>query len=362
MWRGVLPWPRRTRRSSPGRSKKSAAATRPKTPLNGQIAIVAGATRGCGRGIARGLAEAGALVYCTGRSVRGQPSPYGRPETIDDTAAMINDAGGRPSRSGSITRSKRRSPRCIARVVRKHRRLDILVDCVAGEDPLMAQWGSFWKTDFTNADAIFRHALTSHLITAKHAAPAMIKRRRGLIVEVTEADILGAGGNPMSQTVKLALKGAALNMAAELKPHGVAAVSVTPGFLRSEKMLENFRVTEQNWRDGGKTDRNFLESESPLFIGRGVAALAADPRLMQHSGQLLSSWELGRRYRVTDADGRRPDWGRIAIDCSGLPPWMLDLFRDGSAMQIAWLGDLRRRTQSFLRQLPPVKEAAGNPA
>lgn len=343
--------PTRTRRSSPGRSKKSAAATRPKTPLNGQIAIVAGATRGCGRGIARGLAEAGALVYCTGRSVRGQPSPYGRPETIDDTAAMINDAGGTAVAVRVDHTIEAEVAALIARVVRKHRRLDILVDCVAGEDPLMAQWASFWKTDFTNADAAFRQALTSHLITAKHAALAMIKRRRGLIVEVTEADILGAGGNPMSQTVKLALKGAALNMAAELKPHGVTAVSVTPGFLRSEKMLENFGVTEQNWRDGGKTDRNFLESESPLFIGRGVAALAADPRLMQHSGQLLSSWELGRRYRVTDADGRRPDWGRITIDCTGLPPWMLELFRDGSAMQIAWLGDVRRRTQSFLRQI-----------
>ena len=320
-------------------------------PLTGHVGIVAGATRGCGRGIARGLAEAGALVYCTGRSVRGQPSPYGRPETIDETAEMITAAGGEAVAVRVDHTIEAEVAALVANVVRKHRRFDIVVDCVAGEEPLMGQWGSFWKADYTNADTVFRQALTSHLIMAKHAALAMIKRRRGLIVEVTESDILGAGGNPMSQTVKLALKATALNMAAELKPHGVAAVSVTPGFLRSEKMLEGFGVTEENWRDGGKKDRNFLESESPLFVGRGIAALAADPRLMEHSGQLLSSWELGRRYRVTDYDGRRPDWGRLKIDMSGLPPFLVQLFRDGTELQLAWLNGITRRTKSFSRQI-----------
>ena len=344
--------PTRTRRSSPKRSKTPAAPRRPQAPLKGQIAIVAGATRGCGRGIARGLAEAGALVYCTGRSVRGQPSPYGRPETIDETAEMISAAGGQAVAVRVDHTIEAEVAALIARVVRTHRRLDIVVDCVAGEDPLLKQWASFWEADLTQADTAFRQALTSHIITAKHAALAMIKRKRGLIVEVTESDLLGAGGNPMSATVKVALKMLALNMAAELKPHGVAAVSATPGFLRSEAMLQGFGVTEENWRDGGEKDKNFLESESPLFLGRGLAALAADPGIMKQSGQLLSSWALGRKYRVTDYDGRRPDWGRLKIDFSGLPPFLVELFRDGSAMQIAWLADVRRRTQAFRRQLP----------
>ena len=137
----------------------------------------------------------------------------------------------------------------------------------------MAQWGSFWTANLRDGEAILRQALLSHIITARHAAPLMIRRRRGLIVEVTESDILMAGGNPLSQSVKLALKGLALNMAAELKQHGVAAIAITPGFLRSEAMLEGLGVTEANWRDAGKQDKNFLESESPLFVGRAVAAL-----------------------------------------------------------------------------------------
>ena len=339
------------RRPAPARSKKLAAPRRVTKPLNGQIAIVAGATRGCGRGIARGLAEAGALVYCTGRSVPGQPSPYGRPETIDETAEMIAAEGGKAVAARVDHTVEAEVANLIARVVRQHRRLDIVVDCVAGEEPLMKQWGSFWQADLTHADTVFRQALTSHIITAKHAAIAMVKRRRGLIVEVTESDIMGAGGNPMSSTVKVALKMLALNLAAELKPHGVSAVSATPGFLRSEAMLDGLGVTEANWRDAGKRDANFLESESPLFLGRGIAALAADPEVLKASGQLLSSWALGRKYGVTDYDGRRPDWGRLKIDMSGLPPSLLQLFNDGIEMQLAWLAAVRRRTQTFRRQI-----------
>jgi NAD(P)-dependent dehydrogenase (short-subunit alcohol dehydrogenase family) len=219
---------------------------------------------------------------------------------------------------------------------------------------MMGQWGSFWQADLKNADAIFRQALTSHIITAKHAAPIMIRNRRGLIVEVTESDLLAGGGNPMSQVVKVALKVLALNMAAELKGHGVAAVAITPGFLRSESMLQGFGVTERNWRDGGTTDPNFLESESPLFVGRAVAALAGDPQVLEHTGQLLSSWELGRRYRFTDYDGRRPDWGNLAIDWSRLPPTLVDLFRTGTALQYAWLITLADRTRRFRDKLPPA--------
>jgi hypothetical protein len=186
------------------------------------------------------------------------------------------------------------------------------------------------------------------MITAKHAAPLMIAKRRGLIVEVTENDVLGAGGNPLSQTVKLALKGLALNMATELRPDDVAAVAITPGFLRSESMLQGFGVTEDNWRDGGRKDKNFLESESPLFVGRAVAALAADPDVLERSGHLFSSWDLANHYGFTDADGRRPDWGAFKPDFSKHPGWLIDLIDTGFRLQLDWLNALARRTERYI--------------
>ena len=249
----------------------------------------------------------------------------------------------------------------FTRVAREHGRLDVLVNSIAGEDPLMAQWCSFWKTDLRNAEAALRQSLPSHIITAKHAAPYMIRSHRGLIVEVTENDVLSAGGNPVTQTVKFALKGLALNMAAELRPYGVAAVSITPGFLRSETMLERFGVTEATWRDGGKKDKNFLESESPLFVGRAVVALAADPAILKRSGGLLSSWEIGREFRFKDADGRRPDWGTIQIDFSKHPEQLLGLMKTTSEIQLRWLSALTRKTKHFLTQLPRERHASPRP-
>ena len=325
--------------------------------LAGAVAVVAGATRGAGRGIARALGEAGAAVYCTGRSVRGNRSPYNRPETVEETAEMISAAGGSAVALRVDHTVEAEVEALFQRVERECGRLDVLVNSIAGEDPLMAQWCSFWKTDLKNAEAALRQSLLSHIITAKHAAPYMIRNRRGLIVEVTENDVLSAGGNPVTQTVKLALKGLALNMAAELRPHCVTAVSITPGFLRSETMLERFGVTEETWRDGGKKDKNFLESESPLFVGRAVVALAGDPLILERSGQLFSSWELGREYRFTDVDGRRPDWGAIEIDFSMHPPQLLQLMRTGSEIQLRWLSELTRRTKRFLGQLPQTTVA-----
>lgn len=321
--------------------------------MNGHVAVVAGATRGAGRGIARALGEAGATVYCTGRSVRGYPSAYRRPETIDETAEMIVAAGGTaiPVRVDHTVESEVEA--LFKRIDREQGRLDVLVNSIAGEEPMMAQWTSFWKTDLRNGEAVLRQSLLSHIITAKHATPWMIRNGRGLIVEVTENDALMAGGNPLSQSVKLALKGLALNMAAELKPYGVAAVAITPGFLRSEAMLERKGVTEANWRDAGRKDRNFLESESPLFVGRAVAALAKDDRVLARSGQLLSSWELAREYGFTDVDGRRPDWGALEIDFSKLPPTLLELMRTGAHLQLEWLAAVSARTKRFLAQLPP---------
>ncbi len=324
--------------------------------LAGRVAVVAGATRGAGRGIARALGEAGAIVYCTGRSVKGSPSPYKRPETIDETAAMIVAAGGTsiPVRVDHTLESEVEA--LFARIDREHGRLDVAVNSVAGEDPLAGPYGWFWDADLTNAAKALENSLLSHIITAKHAAKLMIRQRRGLIVEITEGDSLGAGGNPVKQVVKLALKGNALAMATELYPHGVAAVAITPGFLRSESMLERFGVTEKNWRTGGEKDKNFLTSESPLYVGRAVAALAADPKIMTRTGQLFSSWELAREYGFTDYDGTRPDWGRLKIDFSGMPPDFLAYFRIGNQLTLEWLDRVTTRLESFGKQLP--KEAS----
>jgi NAD(P)-dependent dehydrogenase (short-subunit alcohol dehydrogenase family) len=354
-----------TRKAGPGRRSRTDAArsidarTRrvavPRTfnpPLSGHVAVVAGATRGAGRGIARALGEAGAIVYCTGRSVRGNPSPYGRPETIEETAGLITSAGGTAIAVRVDHTIESEVEAFFGRIDREHGRLDVLVNSIAGEEPMMAQWNSFWKTNLKDGEAILRQALLSHIITAKHAVPLMIRRRRGLIVEVTEGDFLMAGGNPLTQAVKLALKGLAFNMAAELKPHGVASIAIVPGYLRSETMLERYGVTEANWRDAGRKNKNFLESESPLFVGRAVAALAQDANILARSGQLHSSWEVGREYGLTDADGRRPDWGAIDIDFSQLPPTLLEHMRTSTAIQLAWLDAVSKRTKRFLARLP----------
>ena len=323
------------------------------TPLKGRIALVAGATRGAGRGIARALGEAGATVYCTGRSVKGKPSPYRRPETIDETAAMISAAGGRAIAVRVDHTNEAEVKALFRRILRAHKRIDVVVDSVAGEHPLMKKYGFLWQADLTTADAIFRQALISRIITAKQAALAMMPAKRGLIVEVTENDMIGGGGNPMSQTVKMAQKLLPLFWAAELAPRHITVMAVTPGFLRSESMLEHFGVTEENWREAGKKDPNFLESESPLFVGRAIAALAADPKVHARTGMLFSSWDLARDYRVSDYDGRRPDWGRHKIDFSVLPPAWVDLFRRGADLELAWLTTLAARTRKFRKKIPP---------
>jgi NAD(P)-dependent dehydrogenase (short-subunit alcohol dehydrogenase family) len=339
-------------------AKRTAQA---RTPLTGRVAVVAGATRGAGRGIARALGEAGAIVYCTGRSVKGSPSPYNRPETIDETAEMIAASGGTaiPVRVDHSVENEVEA--LFAQVDREQGRIDIVVDSVGGEDPLMGAYGWFWDADLTNTSKALENSLLSHVITAKHAARAMMRAKNGLIVEVTENNLMGAGGNPAGQIVKLGLKGLALNWAAELQPHGVAIVAITPGFLRSESMLEHFGVTEKNWRDGGKKDKNFLESESPLYVGRAVAALAGEPKILKRTGQLFSSWELAREYKFTDADGRRPDWGRLKIDFGKRWSELLEYIRIGNTLQLQWLETVTKRSKSFAKQLPrqPGSKKAG---
>jgi NAD(P)-dependent dehydrogenase (short-subunit alcohol dehydrogenase family) len=312
--------------------------------LTGHVAVVAGATRGAGRGIARALGEAGATVYCTGRSTRGHPSPYNRPETIEETAEMVTALGGR-GLAVRVDHSRETEVQAFfARLAREHHRLDVLVNSIGGESPLLGGWASFWKTDLQTGSEALQQSLLSHLATAKHATPIMIKRRRGLIVEVSEGDtVFGGGGNALTDVVKSALKGFAARMAGELYSYGITAVSITPGFLRSESMLQHFGVTEANWRDAGKKDKYFLVSESPLFVGRAVAALAADPKALERSGDILSSWELAREYGFTDADGSRPDWG------AHFGQAMLEAgFLDGFRRHGAFLERMNRRMSQYL--------------
>ena len=333
-------------------AKLAAPKRRDGKPLAGRVAVVAGATRGAGRGIARGLGEAGATVYCTGRSVRGNPSPYGRRETIDETAELIAAAGGTaiPVRVDHTVESQVAA--LFDRVQRDHGRLDVVADSVAGEDPVLGPWTSLEDTDLTNAPRALEQSLLSHVITAKHAARVMARSpkargaARGLIVEVSEFDLFfGGGGNIIAALAKTGLKNLAVLLAEELRKHHIAAVSITPGYLRSESMLEGYGVTEANWRDGAKKDPNFLASESPLFVGRAVAALAGDPKVFERTGQILSSWELAREYGFTDENGERPDWGKHGAEV--VYP-SLTWLREGIERQVEWLDALSARAKGYL--------------
>jgi NAD(P)-dependent dehydrogenase (short-subunit alcohol dehydrogenase family) len=281
--------------------------------LDGRVALVAGATRGAGRGIAIALGEQGATVYCTGRSVRGHlASGANRPETIDDTAELVTAAGGKgiAVRCDHTIESEVRA--LVDRVRREQGHLDVLVNDVWGGDALTEFGKTFWQVNVANGRTMIDQAIWSHILTSHHAAPLMFDRGdrgTGLIAEITDGDSYGYRGNIFYDLVKSSVIRLAFIQARELRKLDVAAVAVTPGFLRSEFMLEHFGVTADTWRDGAKKDPNFLASESPLYVGRGIAALAADPDVKQKSGKVFASWTLANEYGFTDADGSRPDWG-----------------------------------------------------
>lgn len=283
-------------------------------PLAGKVALVAGATRGAGRGIAVMLGEAGAVVYCTGRSTRGNPSDLRRPETIEETAEMVSARGG----TGIPVRVDHTDPQQVQQLMDRIRqeqdgRLDILVNDIWGGEQL-TRWGTpFWEYPLEEALLMQKRAVWTHLITSYYAVPLMIARKQGLIIEITDGTDYRYRGDVYYSLAKIAPIHLAAAMARELRSWNIAVIAVTPGFLRSEEMLDHFGVTEANWRDAVQSGKphaeHFGESETPYLIGRGIAALSADPHVMRKSGQALGSWDLADEYGFADIDGRRPHWG-----------------------------------------------------
>ena len=281
----------------------------PDRSLRDQVAVVAGATRGAGRGIARMLGAAGATVYCTGRSARGRPATPGRPETIEETAELVTAEGGRGIAIRTDHTVEAEVERLFARVRAEAGRLDVLVNDIWGGDAL-TEWGTpFWELSTAQGFVLLERAVHTHIITSRHGAPLMIERNAGLIVEVTDGDTFGYRGNLFYDLAKNAVVRLAYAMAGDLHAHGVTALALTPGFLRSEHVLDSFGVTEANWRDAIEKDPYFAESETPCLVGRVVAALAVDPDVARKGGRLFAAWTLAKEYGIDDVDGRRPDWG-----------------------------------------------------
>ena len=282
------------------------------------MALVAGATRGAGRGIAVELGAAGATVYVTGRTTRTQASEYGRPETIEETAARVTEAGG----EGVAMRVDHLVPseveELVARIRTERGRLDVLVNDIWGGEKLFEWNKAVWEHDLANGLRLLRLAVDTHLITAHHALPLLIAKPGGLLVEVTDGTAeYNADHYRLSVFYDLA-KTAAIRMAwghaKDLAPRGATAVSITPGWMRSEMMLDNYGVTDENWRDAAAKSPHFVISESPRFVGRAVVALAADPDRARWTGRSLSSGGLAKVYGFTDVDGSRPDCWRYMTE------------------------------------------------
>ncbi|MEW2250031.1 SDR family oxidoreductase [Streptomyces sp. NPDC006975] len=287
-------------------------------PLDGKVALVAGATRGAGRGIAVELGAAGATVYVTGRSTRARRSEYDRPETIEDTADLVTAAGG----TGIAVPADHLDPAqvraVIDRIDEERGRLDVLVNDIWGGETLFEWDTPVWEHDLDNGLRLLRLAVDTHAITSHHALPLLLRRPGGLVVEMTDGTAEYNGvtyrNSFFYDLAKTAVLRMGFSLGRELGPRGATALALTPGWMRSEIMLDAFGVREENWRDALERVPHFAISETPRFVGRAVAALAADPDVARFNGQSLSSGGLARVYGFTDLDGSRPDAWRYLVE------------------------------------------------
>lgn len=286
--------------------------------LEGKVALVAGATRGAGRGIARELGAAGAIVYCTGRSTKQQRSEMNRPETIEETAELIEHDGGRaiPVRVDHL--DPKQVEALVSKIEKEQGRLNVLVNDIWGGDHFI-QWNTpVWEHSLENGLRMLHLAIDTHIITNHFALPLLIKNKGGLVVEITDGI---AEYNDKNYRVSLfydlaktSVVRMAWSLAQELKPHECTALALSPGWLRSEQMLDNYGVSEENWRDATKIQPHFIITETPRYVGRAVAHLAADAHIARWNGQSLSSGQLAKIYGFTDVDGSQPDAWRYLVE------------------------------------------------
>ena len=286
--------------------------------LEGKVALVAGATRGAGRGIAVELGAAGAMVYLTGRTTRTQRSEYNRPETIEETAELVQHAGGRGIAVQVDHLDPAQVQALVARIEREQSRLDVLVNDVWGADFLIEWNVPVWEHSLERGLRMLRLAIDTHIITSHFALPLLIKNPGGLVVEMTDgtADYNNANYrlSLFYDLAKTSVIRMAWAQAQELRPHQCTAVALTPGWLRSEQMLDNYGVSEANWRDAIAKQPHFVITETPRYVGRAVAHLAGDPEVERWSGQSLSSGQLAKVYGFTDLDGSQPDAWRYVVE------------------------------------------------
>jgi NAD(P)-dependent dehydrogenase (short-subunit alcohol dehydrogenase family) len=287
-------------------------------PLEGRIALVTGATRGGGRGIAVALGEAGATVYATGRSTRERRSEIDRPETIEETAELVTEAGGEGIAVPVDHLDPEQVRALVERIDAEHGRLDVLVNDIWGAEHLF-EWNTpVWEHDLDNGLKLLRLAIDTHVITSHHALPLLIRNPGGLVVEVTDGTAAYNADhyrvNLFYDLAKTSVTRLAWAQAQELGPHQATAVALTPGWMRSELMLEHHGVTEENWRDATERTPHFCISETPRYVGRAFAALAGDPDKTRWNGRSLSSGELAQDYGFTDLDGTRPDCWRYMVE------------------------------------------------